>query len=72
MKMRATVFAFNIWHLNADGTIDYDFMQTRFVLANTEEEAESKLDAHRMELVKNGFADFRYVCKGIAVDNVIV
>lgn len=71
MEKRATVFEFNIWHKNADGTIDHDFMQKRYVLANSEEEAESKLDAHRKQLIKNGFADFVYVCKGVELDNVI-
>lgn len=70
--MIATVYVFNIWYKNADGTLDLDFMQTRYVLANDEDEAEEKLNAHREQMVKDGFADFRYVYNGKeTISNVI-
>lgn len=68
----ATVFKFNIWFKNSDGTIDHDFLQTRFVVANTEEEAERKLDAHRKQLIKDGFADFIYTYMGVELNNIIL
>lgn len=72
MKNTATVFTFNIWFKNSNGTIEHDFTQTRLVVAQTEEEAESKLNAYREQLVANGFCDFVYVCKGVELDEVII
>ena len=72
MKNNASVHKFNIWYLNADGTYDYDFRQERYVVATSEEEAEKKLDAHRKQAIKNGFADFRFVYMGVELDTVII
>jgi hypothetical protein len=54
-----TIFEFRIFHLNEKGCIaDHDEKQFRYVAAETEEEAERKLDAYRKDLIKKGFADF--------------
>lgn len=66
-----TLFEFRIYFKNFDGTIDYDFLQKRYVLANDEWEAERKLNAYREEMIKNGFADFVYNSPLVEVQSVI-
>lgn len=68
----ATVFKFHIWFKNSDGTIDHDFLQTRFVVATTEEEAESKMEAYRKQMINDGFADFVYTYMSVELDHVIL
>ena len=69
-----TVFEFKILHLNADGCVaDYDENQVRYVLADTEKEAERKLDAYRKDMVSKGFADFKvYANPLVELEGVIV
>lgn len=69
-----TVFTFKIYHLDSNGQPITNFdIQERFVLAETEEEAEKKLDKHRKEMVVNGFADFVVLgCPTVELENVIV
>ena len=72
MKKSASVYKFHIWFKNADETVDYENMQERYVVAYTEEEAESKMERYRAELVANGFADFVSVYMGVDNYSVIV
>lgn len=63
-----TVFTFNIFYEN-----DFDSIQKRYVLANTEEEAEQKLEAYYDELSKEGFLKPTVIAGGtVELDNVIV
>ena len=68
------VFKFRIFHCDKDGLIyDYTEHQERYVLAETEEEAEKKLDEYRKKMVANGFSDFRFLdCPKVDTENVIV
>lgn len=61
-----TVFRYNIWF---DGC-DIDDFQTRYVMADTEEEAEAKLENYRSKLVADGFASFTYAGGWVEIDNV--
>jgi hypothetical protein len=69
-----TVFEFRIYHLDGNGnTEDYTEEQFRYVLADTEEEAERKLEEYRKKMVANGYADFRHCANPkVALDNVII
>lgn len=68
----AKVFSFDIWFKNTDGTTDYDYTQTRLVVAHSAEEAEEKLNAYREEQIKNGFCDFVYMDPLVEIDEVII
>ena len=48
---------------------DYQF---RFVAAYDDFEADAKMERYRKNLVKKGFSDFRYVLKGVEIDNIII
>ena len=69
-----TVFAFKIIHLDFNGNImDYTEKQERYVLAETEEEAEEKIEKYRKEMVSKGFADFIIQPNpSVEIENVIV
>ena len=68
MKKTSIVFKYKIWF---EGD-DCDQYQFRFVSANTEEQAEEKLNKYRKELIKNGFADFRYGDPVVEVEGLII
>ena len=61
-----TVFKYNIWF---DGDED---KQERYVVAETEEEAERKLLAYRDQLIKDGFDSFTYAGAWVELSNVII
>lgn len=60
-----TVFKYNILYNDGD-------KQERYVIAETEDEAEQKIEAHRQQMVKDGFADFRYYGGWVEIEGVIV
>ena len=68
MKKLSIVFKYKIWF---EGD-DFDQYQFRFVSANTEEEAEEKLNKYRKELIKNGFADFKYCDPVVEIEGLII
>lgn len=72
MKKMAKVFRYNVWPIDANGKIDFEYTQTRFVVAYTEDEAESKLIAYGDELEKNGFCNIYYVGGIVDIDGVII
>jgi hypothetical protein len=48
-------------------------IQERYVLAETEEEAEAKLNEYRKKMVANGFADFAVLGQPtVELENVII
>lgn len=62
-----TVYKFTIWYDN-----DYEFMQSRYVVAYTEDEAVKKLRRHNERLAKDGFAKFNFSYEPMAlIENVI-
>lgn len=67
-----TIYRFNIVDKNNDGTLDYELgTGVRYVAAFSEEEAERKMEAYRLQLVANGFADIEYFYKGVDTEYVI-
>lgn len=68
------VFKFKIYHLDKNNRIiDFDENQERYVVANTEEEAEKKLDKYRIEMMKQGSCDFALIgCATVELENVII
>ena len=52
----ADVYEFTIWYDSSD--FDYDRLQKRYVVANSEEEALEKLEKYNEEMHKKGFAKF--------------
>lgn len=64
-----TIFTFKIHYSDSI----FDDVQERYVLAETEEEAQEKLDEYRKRMIADGFADF--VVLGyptVELENVIV
>lgn len=67
--MMATVFKYTIRYEDSD----IYGKQYRYVVANSEEEANEKIEAYRKHLVSVGFADFEIECNPIVeIDNVII
>lgn len=67
-----TIYRFNIVAKNNDGTLDYELgTGERYVAAFSEEEAESKMEAYRLQLVANGYADIVYFYVGVEMGYVI-
>lgn len=66
-----TVFSFKGW-FKGDGWEDLDDLQVRYVVAETEEEAEAKMDEWCKQMVADGYAKFIYQEPTVEVDNVIV
>ena len=65
------VFAFSIYY---DGDWEAGFSpQVRYVLAETEEEAEKKLEQYNLEQHQKGFAPFHIIYNApVEIDEVIV
>lgn len=63
-----TVFRYNIWFDDCDA----DDFQQRFVVAETEKEAEAKMEKYRLDCISNGISDFRYVGGWVEIQSVIV
>ena len=63
----ADVFKYNI---HFDGA-DIDDIQTRYVVAVTEEEAEEKMEQYRQDMADKGFADFTFWGGWVEIDGVI-
>lgn len=68
-----TVFSFRIFHTTKDNQIDdINEVQYRYVVASTEEEAIEKIDAHRIEMINNGFSNFIFNDPTVEIDSVII
>lgn len=63
----ADVFKYSI---HFDGA-DIDDIQTRYVVASSEEDAEEKMESYREDMVNKGFADFTYWGGWVEIDGVI-
>ena len=75
MKQMASVFKYNVWEADENGKPIPEllkFMQTRLVVAYTEEEAESKMEAYNEELKDNGFCGLFWIYVGVEIDYVII
>ena len=71
MKMMQRVYKFNAWFKDANGNVDYDNMQVRFVVAEDDEIADVKMSNYVEELKKNGFCELVYVLTSVEIDEVI-
>ena len=71
MKTNPTIFCFKIYY---DGDWETGFSpQKRYVLAETEEEAEKKLEQYNLEQHQKGYAPFHIIYGAtVEVDGVIV
>lgn len=69
-----TLFKFRITWVDADGKIyDYDAIQERYVVAETEDEAIAKIENYRKEMVNKGFSDFKvHMYPEVECENIIV
>ena len=67
------LYEFTIAFLDKKGRLeDISNFQRKYVLANNEQEAETKLDTYRKEMVKEGMSDFIQVgCPIVDAENVI-
>lgn len=61
-----SVFRYNIFF---EGDTD---KQERYVVAETEQEAEQKMEAYRQQMIKDGFSDFTYCGGWVEIYGVIV
>lgn len=68
-----TLFEFTIAFVDKKGRLeDIGNFQKRYVLANNEQEAETKLDNYRKEMVKEGMSDFIQIgCPIVDAENII-
>lgn len=68
MKKNNIVFKYKIWFL----TDNFDKYEFRYVCAETEEEAEKKLNEYRFVCNLTGFADFIYSVPVVLIEDVII
>jgi hypothetical protein len=70
-----TLFEFTIAFVDKKGKIEdiSNFnLQKRYVLANNEQEAETKLDNYRKDMIKEGMSDFIQIgCPIVDAENII-
>lgn len=70
MESMMGVYEFTIWYDSSD--FDYDRLQKRYVVANSEEEALEKLEKYNEERHQEGFAKFQIGRCIVDIQEVII